>query len=81
MRTTIDGAGRVVVPKSIRRSLGLLGGETLEVEERDGTIELRPATAEVRVVATPEGLVVEPVSDLPPMTDEMVRDVLENIRR
>jgi hypothetical protein len=32
-------------------------------------------------VATPEGLVVEPVSDLPPMTDEMVRDVLENIRR
>ncbi|MEO6120554.1 MAG: AbrB/MazE/SpoVT family DNA-binding domain-containing protein, partial [Acidimicrobiales bacterium] len=42
MRTTIDGAGRVVVPKAIRDSLGLTAGQPLEIIERDGVAELRP---------------------------------------
>lgn len=81
MRASIDGAGRVVVPKAIRDRLRLRGGETLEVEERDGVIELRPAPTDVRLVATPQGPVAEPVADVPPLTDELVRDVLEQVRR
>jgi AbrB family looped-hinge helix DNA binding protein len=81
MRTTIDRLGRVVVPKPLRDRLGLRGGEALEVEERDGVLELRPAATEVRVVETAEGPVLESIADLAPLTDADVRDVLEQVRR
>lgn len=81
MRASIDQAGRVVVPKRIRDKLGLRGGEELEVEERDGVIELRPAASELTIVETPEGPVLHAPEGTPPLTDEMVRDVLERIRR
>jgi AbrB family looped-hinge helix DNA binding protein len=81
MKTTIDRLGRVVVPKPLRDRLGLRGGETLELEERDGVIELRPAAADVRVSETAEGPVVEPLDDVAPLTDADVRDVLEQVRR
>jgi AbrB family looped-hinge helix DNA binding protein len=81
MKASIDRLGRVVVPKPIRDKLQLRGGETLDVQERDGVIELRPAPAEIKVVETPDGPVVEPVDELPPLTDELVRDVLEQVRR
>lgn len=81
MRTTIDRLGRVVVPKAIRDRLQLRGGEVLEVEERDGIVELRPARTEMRVVETPRGPVAQPVTDVPPLTDELVRDTLERVRR
>jgi AbrB family looped-hinge helix DNA binding protein len=81
MKASIDRLGRVVVPKAIRAKLQLQGGEVLEVEERDGVIELRPATTEVTVVETPQGPVAEPVDSVAPLTDELVRDVLEQVRR
>jgi AbrB family looped-hinge helix DNA binding protein len=81
MKASIDRLGRVVVPKPIRQKLRLEGGEILDVEERDGVIELRPAATEVRVVQTTEGPVAEPVDSVPPLTDELVRDVLEQVRR
>ena len=81
MKASIDRLGRVVVPKAIRERLQLRGGEVLDVEERDGVIELRPAVTEVTVVETPEGPVASPHHDLPPLTDELVRDVLEQVRR
>jgi AbrB family looped-hinge helix DNA binding protein len=81
MRTTIDRAGRVVVPKPIRERLALQGGEALEVEERDGVIELRPAASEARIVETEHGPVLTGLPNVPPLTDEMVRDVLERVRR
>ena len=38
---TIDGAGRVVIPKPIRDRLGLRAGSRLEVLEEEGQIVLR----------------------------------------
>jgi AbrB family looped-hinge helix DNA binding protein len=35
MRTTIDTAGRLVVPKPLRDMLGLTGGEELDISVRD----------------------------------------------
>jgi AbrB family looped-hinge helix DNA binding protein len=38
MITTIDAAGRVVVPKSMRERLGLGPGVLIELRERDGRL-------------------------------------------
>ena len=49
MQTTIDAAGRVVIPKSMRDSLGLTGGRTIEISEREGVIEIQPAATTMRL--------------------------------
>ena len=58
MRTTIDRAGRIVVPKPIRDRLQLLGGGEVEVVERDGVIEITPVPVDMVFADTAEGPVV-----------------------
>jgi AbrB family looped-hinge helix DNA binding protein len=43
MTLTIDGAGRVVIPKPIRDKLGLQAGSTLELLETSEGVTLIPA--------------------------------------
>jgi AbrB family looped-hinge helix DNA binding protein len=43
MTLTIDGAGRVVIPKPLRDKLGLHAGSTLEVLETPDGVTLKPA--------------------------------------
>lgn len=81
METTIDGAGRVVIPKAIRDALGLRGGSKVEITERDGRVEIEPAPIRVRLVRRKGVLVAVPEEHVPPLTDEIVRDTLERIRR
>lgn len=81
MRTTIDHGGRVVVPKQLRDRLHLVAGSAVEVEERDGTIEIRPASAEVHVLVTKEGPVATKTSEGAELTDADVRQTLEHLRR
>lgn len=79
MRTTIDGAGRIVIPKRLRDRLALSGGEELEIEERDGRLEIhRPADASPLVV-TPSGLLTMPTG--PGHDPDEVRALLEHSRR
>ncbi len=40
MRTTIDRAGRLVVPKALRDSLGLVPGAAVNLVERGGELVL-----------------------------------------
>ena len=40
MRTAIDGAGRIVVPKPLRDALGLSPGQVLEITAGDGRLEI-----------------------------------------
>ena len=49
MKTTIDAAGRVVIPKTIRSQAGLHAGMQIEIRCRDGRIEIEPADEEVRL--------------------------------
>jgi AbrB family looped-hinge helix DNA binding protein len=67
MRTTIDGAGRVVVPKALRQAVGLQAGSEIEIRAADGRIEMEPAPIEVRFVREGELLVAVPVRPVPPM--------------
>ena len=81
MRTTIDSAGRVVIPKPIRDELGLRGGEEVEVTERDGRIEIESVPTTMRLVKKGTVLVAETDEPLPALTDEIVRQTLEKTRR
>jgi AbrB family looped-hinge helix DNA binding protein len=81
MRTTIDAAGRVVIPKELRSRLALFGGQELEIREREGRIELEPAGASMSLRNGGDGPVAIPAEALPPLTDEIVRETLERARR
>ena len=81
MQTTIDSAGRIVIPKAIRERLGLVPGEPLELREREGHLEIEPAPTPMRLVRRKHGTVAVPEAELPPLTDELVRATLERVRR
>lgn len=55
MRSTIDGVGRVVVPKAIGDRLHVSGGGEVDITGRDGVIEIAPVALELEVRDTPEG--------------------------
>jgi AbrB family looped-hinge helix DNA binding protein len=81
MKTTIDAAGRVVIPKPLRERLGLAGGREVEIRERGGRIEIEASPTAMRLVRKGLGPVAVPLERLPPLTDEIVRATLEQTRR
>jgi AbrB family looped-hinge helix DNA binding protein len=81
MKSTIDGAGRVVIPKALRQRLGLKGGETVDIRERDGKIEIEPTATAMSLVEREGTPVAVPAEALPPLTDEIVRATLDSTRR
>jgi AbrB family looped-hinge helix DNA binding protein len=81
MVATIDAAGRIVVPKQLRESLGLKAGTRLDVTERDGAIIIQPAPVPMRLVRRGKTLAIEPEQPLPTLTAEEVRAILESGRR
>jgi AbrB family looped-hinge helix DNA binding protein len=81
MRTTIDRAGRIVVPKPLREALSLKGGETLELTVRDGRLEVEPVSTPMRLEKRAHGLAAVPDSELPALSADEVRRVLEQTRR
>jgi AbrB family looped-hinge helix DNA binding protein len=80
MRTAIDSAGRVVIPKVLRDALGLTARQPLEIAERDGRLEIAPALTPMRLV-DPGGVVAVADVDIPPLTADVVRQTLERTRR
>jgi len=79
MRTTIDAAGRLVVPKRLRDELGLAAGTELEVDAVDGRLEVS-VPSRVRVEDGPRGLRF--VADAAgPLDSESVRRLIERGRR
>jgi len=81
MRTTIDRAGRVVVPKALRDSLGLSEGSELEIDLVDGRLLIEPRPVAKRVVRRKGGAVLAAASDIPALTTDMVRAALVEGRR
>jgi AbrB family looped-hinge helix DNA binding protein len=81
MRTTIDSAGRIVVPKVLRDELGLSAGSSVEISSRDGKLEIEPAATKMRLVKRGKGLVATTDEPLPELSAEDVRAVIESLRR
>ena len=60
MRTTIDKAGRVVIPAALRDRAGLSAGAELEITEDDLGIRLARVAAGPRLVKVGRRLVARP---------------------
>jgi AbrB family looped-hinge helix DNA binding protein len=80
MLTTIDAAGRIVVPKPMREALGITDRTELDVTVDDGRIVISPVPVAKRVEQTPDGAVIVGDDVVPPLTADAVRHVLESIR-
>jgi AbrB family looped-hinge helix DNA binding protein len=81
MKTTIDRAGRLVVPKKIREAAGILPGSELTIRVADGRIEIEPAPLEVRLVKRGSLTVAVPRRHTAPLTPEAVKRTLDGLRR
>jgi AbrB family looped-hinge helix DNA binding protein len=79
MKTSIDSAGRLVIPKEIRRQAGWRAGTLLEVCWRDGRVEIEPALVPMTFQREGRFVVAIPLEDGPPLTAiavEQVRDAV-----
>ena len=81
MKTTIDRAGRLVVPKAIRDAAGISSGAQLEIRVADGRIEIEPAPLEVKLVKRGSLTVAVPKRRVPNLTGEAVKRTLDRLRR
>jgi AbrB family looped-hinge helix DNA binding protein len=81
MKSAIDSAGRVVIPKPLRVRLGLEQGRIVDIRERDGRIEIEPAPVAMSLARRAGGPVAVPAEELPALTDDLVRATIERIRR
>ena len=80
MITTIDRAGRLVIPKPLRERAGLHPGVKLNVEYRDGRIEIEPAREPVKLVKHGSVLVATRPEGTPRLTNEEVLDTVRSLR-
>lgn len=81
MKTTIDSAGRIVVPKVLRQVLDLKPGQTLEIRAGDGRLEIEIAATPMTLRRRGKSVVAVPETALPTLTAAEVRDTLERVRR
>jgi AbrB family looped-hinge helix DNA binding protein len=81
MRTAIDSAGRIVVPKPLRDALGLAPDQPLEISAADGRLEIEIAATPMALKRRGRGVVAVPGVRLPTLTSAQVRDSLEKVRR
>lgn len=80
MSTTIDTAGRLVVPKAVREAAGIRPGTPLEVRFRDGRIEIEPSPVEVRIEDEGGVSVAVAQSPVPVLSAAVTDEVLASLR-
>jgi len=81
MRTTIDRAGRIVIPKALRQALGVDGGAEVEIGLNGDRIEIEVPPTPMRLERHEHGAVAVTDRHMPKLTTEMVRQTLEGVRR
>lgn len=83
MITTIDRGGRVVVPKAMRDALGLKPGNEVEItiDLDGGSIAIAPKAVRKRLEMRDGLPVIVPEEPIPPLTDELIRQTLDAVRR
>lgn len=81
MVTTMDSAGRLVIPREIRREASLEPGTPLEVRWRDGVIEIEPQPLAVSLERKGRLLVARPRTKVPTLRSSAVERTQREIRR
>ncbi|HYZ56995.1 MAG TPA: AbrB/MazE/SpoVT family DNA-binding domain-containing protein [Streptosporangiaceae bacterium] len=77
MRSTIDKAGRLVIPKALRVSLGLVPGE-VEVTPDGAGLRIEPLADDQ--LENEDGLLVIPATDVT-VSDDLVRTLRDADQR
>lgn len=67
MKTTIDAAGRIVIPRAIRRAAGLEAGTVVDVQFVEGRIEIEPEALRVTMTQRGRFTVAVPGKDIAPL--------------
>jgi len=80
MKTTIDAAGRLVIPREIRREAGLRPGVPLDVRWREGRIEIEPQPLPVKLLRKGRLLVAVPQAEVEPLRTESVEQTRRRLR-
>lgn len=79
MTTTIDAAGRLVIPGPIRREAALEPGVPLEVRWRDGIIEIEPQPLSVSLERRGRLLVARPRAKTRPLRAAVVERTRDDV--
>jgi AbrB family looped-hinge helix DNA binding protein len=79
MKSTIDRAGRVVIPKPIREAAGFKPGSPLKIEYRDGKVEIERKSPPVRLVRK-GGVLVASIPGVPKMSVEQANEWIRKSR-
>ena len=81
MKTTIDHAGRLVIPKDIRRESGIKPGMPLELRWEKGAIAITPAPLEVKLQRKGRLLVAVPTKDTSRLSTETIERTRKSLRK
>jgi AbrB family looped-hinge helix DNA binding protein len=81
MKTAIDSAGRLVIPREIRRAAGLKPGIPLQVRFREGRIEIELEPLPVKLQRSGRFLVAVPLTAVEVLTAETVVRTRERLRK
>ncbi len=81
MIVTMDRAGRLVIPKEVRREASLQPGMPLEIRWHDGVIEIEPQPLAVTLKRRGHLLVAEPDSPVAALRVDEVERTRRAVRR
>jgi AbrB family looped-hinge helix DNA binding protein len=81
MVTTMDAAGRLVIPREIRREASLEPGTPLEVRWRDGVIEIEPQPLAITLERKGRLLIARPRTKTPTLRSSTVERTRRDITR
>jgi len=80
METTIDKAGRLVVPKAVREASRLYPGTRVRFRVQDGRVEIEPVPLEVSLERCGGAMIAVPREGRPELTAAEVDETTADLR-